>query len=75
MDESHIDSLTGSYEEVYREHEIYIQPDRDPYRGGFVWSVCRAGVELVSGMDFTIGDALKRAQSAVAALTQTGNPS
>lgn len=73
MDESNIESPTGRYEEIYRDHEIYIQPDRDSYRGGFEWSVCRAGVELDSGLDFSIDEALKQAQNAVTALTQTGN--
>lgn len=74
MDESNIESLSGCYEEIYRDHEIYIQPDRDPYRGGFEWSVCRSGVELDSGLDFSVDEALKQAQSSVTALTQTGNP-
>lgn len=73
MDETHIESLTNSYEEIFLDHEIFIQPDRDPYRSGFEWTVCRNGVELDSGLDFSIDDALKRAKSAVAALTQTGN--
>lgn len=70
MAESHIESLTNSYEEVFLDHEIYIQPDRDPYRGGFEWSVCRNGAELDAGLEFSIEDALKKAQSLVAALKQ-----
>lgn len=73
MDETHIESVTNSYEEIFLDHEIFIQPDRDPYRGGFEWAVCRNGVELDSGLDFSIDDALKQAKSAVAALMQTGN--
>lgn len=72
MDESHIESLANSYEEIFLEHEIYIQPDRDPYRGGFEWSVCRNGVELDSGLEFSIDDALKQAKVMVTALMQAG---
>ena len=73
MAESHIESLTNSYEEIFLDHEIYIQPDRDPYRGGFEWSVCREGVELDAGLEFSIDDALKKAQGMVTALKQAGN--
>lgn len=64
-----IKSLTNSYEEIYLEHEIFIEPDRDPYRGGFEWAVCRNGVELATGLEFSIEEALKHARSEVAALT------
>lgn len=74
MTESHIGSLTNNYEEIFLDHEIHIQPDRDPYRGGFEWSVCRNGVELDAGLEFSIDDALKKAQSVVTALTHAGNP-
>lgn len=73
MEESHIESLTNSYEEIFLGHEIYIQPDRDPYRGGFEWAVCRNGVELDAGLDFSIDDALKQAKGVVTALMQTGD--
>jgi hypothetical protein len=73
MAEIHIESLTNSYEEIFLDHEIYIQPDRDPYRGGFEWSVCREGVELDAGLEFSIDDALKKAQGMVTALKQAGN--
>ena len=74
MAESHIESLTNSYEEIFLDHEIYIQPDRDPYRGGFEWSVCREGVELDAGLEFSIDDALKKAQVVVTALKQVVSP-
>ena len=73
MDESPIESLTNSYEKIFLDHEIYIQPDRDPYRGGFEWSVCRDGVELDAGLEFSIDDALKKAQGVVTALKQVSN--
>ena len=74
MAESHIESLTNSYEEIFLDHDIYIQPDRDPYRGGFEWSVCREGVELDAGLEFSIDDALKKAQGVVTALKQVVSP-
>ena len=74
MDESHIESLTNSYEEIFLDHEIYIQPDRDPYRGGFEWSVCRDAVELDAGLEFSIDEALKKAQGVVTALKEVGSP-
>ncbi len=74
MAEIHIESLTNSYEEIFLDHEIYIQPDRDPYRGGFEWSVCREGVELDAGLEFSIDDALKKAQGVVTALKQVVSP-
>ena len=74
MAEIHIESLTNSYEEIFLDHEIYVQPDRDPYRGGFEWSVCREGVELDAGLEFSIADALKKAQSVVTSLKQVVSP-
>lgn len=73
MDGNDIKSLTNCYEEIYLEHEIYIQPDRDPYRGGFEWAVCREGVELAVGLEFSVDDAMKQARGVVSTLTQNGN--
>ena len=73
MGESHIDSLTNSYEEIFLDYEVYIQPNRDPHRDGFEWSICRGGIELDAGLDFSIKDVLTHARSAVVALSQTGN--
>ena len=70
MDRNHTELLANSHEEIYLDHEIYIQPNRDTYRGGFEWCVCRADVELDAGLDFTVEDALKQARSAVDALMQ-----
>lgn len=69
MDVNEIKLLTNSYEEIYLDHEIFIEPDRDRYRGGFEWAVCRNGVELVAGLEFSAEDALKQARSEVDALT------
>jgi hypothetical protein len=70
MDRNHTELLANSHEEIFLDHEIYIQPSRDTYRGGFEWSVCRAGLELDAGLDFTVEDALQQAKSAAAALRQ-----
>jgi hypothetical protein len=74
MDNKQIESVVNSYEEIFLDHEIYIQPDRDPYRGGFEWSVCRNGIELNAGLDFSIDDALKKAQGVVTGLLRVDSP-
>jgi hypothetical protein len=74
MDNKQIESVVNSYEEIFLDHEIYIQPDRDPYRGGFEWSVCREGVELEAGLEFSIDDALIKAQGVVTALKLVVSP-
>lgn len=48
-----------TYEESYAGHMIFIEPNRDHYRGGFEWSVCRDDIELQSGLEFSIEEALK----------------
>ena len=45
--------------------EIYVSPNRDTYRGGFEWSICKDGVVLDEGLDFTEEDARKSAQRAI----------
>jgi hypothetical protein len=74
MDNKQIESVVNSYEEIFIDHEIYIQPDRDPYRGGFEWSVCREGVELEAGLEFSIEDALIKAQGVVKSLKLVVSP-
>lgn len=49
----------GTYEEPYAGYMIFIEPNRDRYRGGFEWSVCRDDIELQSGLEFSIEEALK----------------
>ena len=63
------DSPTSSLDEVYLNHEIFIQPNRDVYRGGFEWAVCLDGLELDTGLEFSVKDALKMARGAVDKLT------
>ncbi len=57
----------ASHEEIFLHHEIYIEPGSDKYRGGFEWSVCRNGVELDAGQEFSVDDAFKRAKGVVTA--------
>ncbi len=64
------DSPTSSLDEVYLNHEIFIQPNRDIYRGGFEWSVCLDGLERDTGLEFSVKDALKNAKIAIDALSQ-----
>lgn len=40
------------YEEEVNGYTISIDVNPDRWRGGFVWSVCKDGVELDSGVEF-----------------------
>jgi hypothetical protein len=64
MEANPIGSITGTYEEVYQGHEIFIEPNRDAYREGFEWAVCRDAIEIAAGLSFTIADALDEARAA-----------
>lgn len=65
-------SATSAHEETYLGYEIYVEVNRDPYRGGFEWSVCKDGVEIEVGLDFSIDAALNAARKAI---DQTPNTS
>ena len=65
MEDNPTGSITGTYEEAYLDHEIYIEPNRDPYREGFEWSVCKDDVEIDAGLAFTIADSLEAARKVV----------
>ncbi|MFZ6689300.1 hypothetical protein ACO0K0_16270 [Undibacterium sp. SXout11W] len=54
-----------NHEEIFHEHEIYIEPNPDHYRGGFVWSVCKGECELDCGLSLTIDDALNEAKKVI----------
>ena len=58
-------SITNNYEEIYRGYEIYVEPNRDPYREGFEWSACKDETEHDSGLSFSIADAVAEARKAV----------
>jgi hypothetical protein len=70
MGNSKNESLTTEYQAVYLDHEIFIEPNRDQYRGGFEWSVCRDGIELNVGLDFTFEVALQQARIFVDSIVQ-----
>ena len=65
MEQDPTGSITNSYEEIYRDYEIYVEPNRDPYREGFEWSACKDATEHDSGLSFSIADALADARKAV----------
>ncbi|MDD8060344.1 hypothetical protein [Shewanella metallivivens] len=57
------DSYIQVIEETINGFDIYIEPNPDQYRGGFVWSVSKEGAELDSGVVFSINDAKKLVNS------------
>ena len=63
--ENYCESNFISYEEEYRGYEIYIEKKPDPYRGGFMWSVCKDCEELETDLCFTIGSAVQDARKFV----------
>jgi hypothetical protein len=62
-----------NFEEVYLGYEIFVEPNHDQYRGGFAWSICRDGVELEVGLDFSAENAIQKARDAVGVLNQANN--
>ena len=65
MSEGDIVTMGDSHEEPYAGYTIFIEPNRDRYRGGFEWSVCKDDVEFQSGLEFSVNDALKAARQSV----------
>lgn len=62
-----IQPVGNDHEGLFLHHEIYIKPSKDGHRGGFDWSVCRNGVELDAGQEFSVDVALNRAKGVVTA--------
>lgn len=62
------DTISAPYEEEYRDYEIYIEENPDPFRDDFDWSVCKDNIEHESGEEYTTGEALAKAHLAVEAL-------
>ncbi len=60
-----VDSTADSYEEEYFGYEIYIEKNKDRYRGGFEWFVCKDENELNVGLGFSTNDALTAARKFV----------
>ena len=57
-----VDPTADSYEEEYFGYQIYIEKNRDRYRGGFEWVVCKDENELDAGLAFSINDGLAEAR-------------
>ena len=70
MQKNSNETPTRSFEEVYLNHEIFIRPNPDSYRGGYEWCVCCDGLELEVGLEFSVDEALIQARSAVNAIDQ-----
>lgn len=58
MHDQNSETSPESYEEVFCEHEIYIEPNPDHYRGGFAWSVCKDDCEIDCGLANSMDEAL-----------------
>jgi hypothetical protein len=55
------DSDTEIIEETIDGFDIYIEPNPDQYRDGYIWSVSKDDEELNSGLVFTVDDAFNEA--------------
>jgi hypothetical protein len=71
MNSENTDTNWQNYEEIFHEHEIYIEPNPDHYRGGFAWSICKNECELDCGLATTVEEALIRAHKAIEVLIST----
>jgi hypothetical protein len=58
-------AIESIYEEDFMGFEIYIEPNLDRCREGFVWSVCKDEEELDSGLEFGFDEALVAANKAI----------
>lgn len=59
------ETCAESHEEIFHEHEIYIEPNPDHYRGGFAWSVCKDECEIGCGLATTMDGAIAEAHMAI----------
>jgi hypothetical protein len=57
------DSYTEIIEVTIDGFDIYIEPNPDQYRDGYIWSVSKDDEELKTGLVFTIDDALAEIHS------------
>lgn len=57
------------HEEMYLEHQIFIDENPDHYRGGFAWSVSKGDTELDCGLAVSIQDAQEEAYKAIVILS------
>lgn len=58
-----------SYEEIFRDYEIFIEPNPDKYRGGFAWSVSKDECELDCGLAPSMDSAIAESHIAIDKLT------
>jgi hypothetical protein len=65
MNYENTETRDESYEEIFRDHEIYIEPNPDHYRGGFAWSVCKDECELDCGLATSLDEAIAEAHNAI----------
>lgn len=65
MNSENTENRNENYEEIFHNHEIYIEPNPDHYRGGFAWSVCKDEFELECGLAITVDEALVEAHKAI----------
>jgi hypothetical protein len=63
------DSYTAVIEETINGFEVYIEPNPDQYRGGYLWSVSKNNEELDTGLAFTVEDAFKNIHQTISLLT------
>ena len=68
------DDFLGTYEEKHQGFEIYIEHNRDSYRGGFEWSICTEESEINSGLSFTAQDSLDEAYKAINTILKKQEP-
>ncbi|MGO4893369.1 hypothetical protein [Flavobacterium sp. W21_SRS_FM6] len=59
--------MPSSYEEEFMGFEIYIEPNPDKWREGFVWLVCKDGEEIDSGLEFGFDEAVAVARNLILA--------
>ena len=62
------EDISVPYEEVYKDHEIYIEENPDPFREDLDWTVCKDEVVLEEDNAYTAKDALAEAYLAIDSL-------
>lgn len=66
--------MSGYIEEMIDDMIIWIEPNPERFRGGYVWSVSRRGqIELDCGLSFTPESAQSDAKKVVAVLLHRGS--
>lgn len=65
MDTENAETCNESYEEIFRDHEIFIEPNPDQYRGGFAWSVSKGECELDCGLAPTLESAIAESHTSI----------